>query len=90
MPEPTTEQIDAFIHRWEKSGAAHASDPEVGENPVNPVRAANLKPGDFGDLKVGWSDAGFSSKDSRQKSSFCLFFRAIAECPNRYSAHSGT
>jgi hypothetical protein len=22
MPEPTTEQIDAFIQRWEKSGAA--------------------------------------------------------------------
>ena len=25
MPEPTREQIDAFIQRWEKSGAAERS-----------------------------------------------------------------
>ena len=57
-------------------------------NPAD-QRAANLKPGKSGDLKNGWSCTGFYSKDSRQKFSFCLFFRAIGVCPNCYRTPSG-
>ena len=36
------------------------------------LRAAKLKPDNSGDLNVGWSVVGFSSKDSRQKFSSYL------------------
>jgi hypothetical protein len=64
--------------------------PGIHPPPPPHLRTAKLKPGNSGDLKVGWSGTGFSSRDSRQKLSFRLFFGLLehsAAIPSLPSEH---